>query len=587
MNQQAPAGEPPAPERVLLPTADAPLLELHFHDGITDDAKDLCRAYWEFTQPGAWARNVAQIGQTTFVSQIVRTSCTASLLTVLCAGCTMPITVTSRSEMTATRLWNDDFPLVPVSARAACQDCRAAAQAQVAAEKALERERAAAANERKVESASAWLGRSLHADEPTACPTPRQAVGLLALAEILLSSGAESFGPLEDVSYTVTASAAGDIALFREMFQAHWVAATTPATVDCFTYDEDDQATNMYVDAVSWTFPRWLGSTTRGAASAAVDHLRKYLADHTDAVTEIVQELEAGMAVDYLDGLLTSRYKELPLPDHRRPDAYDHALKALQNGYALEQVLSLAWSAAAASVAWGQRTPGLKPGAVSSASVTNLGRGIGFAKDRPVRHYDLPNSVPRPAMHGTAVRFLADQEAAQAALARFAAVQQRINSRADLEQLDREVEDTLDDGWKTFDTQEWLQNLAEGTPEPDDTPVVTYAAVAPSGDLTIQTATERQMHDETGGMTEGLPLDGTATLDALVPTFVDHETHQPNPVATRMIELLGGGYGIVNGPVVFFQIPKGGRVPRNLDDDHQELIRAAHEAAKPAGGAEA
>ncbi|WP_426361674.1 hypothetical protein [Streptomyces sp. E-08] len=583
--QQVPEREPsglPAPERILLPTHDAPLLELHFNDGITYDAKDLCRAYWEFTQPGTWARNVAQIGQTTYVSQTVRTSCLVSLLTVLCPGCTMPITVTSRSEMTATRLWNDDFPLEPVPARAVCQDCRANAQAQAAAEKALQQERAAAANKRKVDSASAWLGRSLHADEPVTYPTPRQALGLLALAEIILRNALQSFGPLEGVGYTITASADTDIELFRDMFQAHWIAATTPATVNCFTYDEDDQAETMYVNAVCWTFPRWLGPTAHEAATAAVDLMSKYLVDHTDTVSDTLQSLEAGMAVDYLNGLLTDRYGELPIPEHRLPDAYEHALKALQSGYALEQVISMAWMSAAASVAWGQRTPGLKPGAVSSASVTNLERRIGFVKDRPVQHYDVPNSVPRPAMHSTAVRFLAERQAerqeAEAALARFKAIHQRINSREVLEQ-DHGPEASPDAGWKTFDAQTWFKDLAEGKTERDNSPVVTFAAVTPTGDLAIQTATEAQMHDEIGGMTERLPLDGTVTLDALVPVFIDRETHRPNPVATRMIELLGGGFGIVNGTVVFLQTPVGIRHPSDLDDDHQELLRAAHAAA--------
>ncbi|MFB6632173.1 hypothetical protein ACFCWY_19970 [Streptomyces sp. NPDC056362] len=579
VKQQAPACEPPPPERVLLPAADAPLLELHFNDGVTEDAKALCRAYWEFTQPGAWARNVAQIGQTTFVSQTVRTSCTVSLLTVLCPSCTMPVTVTSRSEMTATRLWNDEFPLEPVPARAVCQDCRTTAQVQAAAEKALEQERAAAANKRKVDSASAWLGRSLHADEPLTYPTPHQALGLLSLAEIILRNDLQSFGPLKAVEYTITASSSTDIELFRDMFQAHWIAATTPATVDCFSYDEDDQAETMYVSAVCWTFPRWLGPTTREAATAAVDQLSKYLADHTDAVCAAVQSLEAGMAVDYLNGLLTDRYGELPIPEHRLPDAYEHALGALQSGYALEQVVYMAWMAAAASVAWGQRTRGLKPGAVSSASVTNLERRIGFAKDRPMQHYDVPNSVPRPAMHSTAVRFLEERREIDAALARFNALHQRINSR-DAMDLDHDPDDAPGDGWVRFDSGKWLEDLTEGKETPDTTPVVIFAAVTPTGDLAIQTATEQRMRYEVGGMPEGLPLDGSATLDALVPIFEDHKTHKPNPVATRMIELLGGGFGIVNGTVVFFQTSVGSRHPRDLDGDHQELLRAAHAAAK-------
>ncbi|MEV7676928.1 hypothetical protein [Streptomyces sp. NPDC088752] len=324
--------------------------------------------------------------------------------------------------MAATRLWNGTFPLEPVADRAICQDCLTAQQARADAKRVIERERAAAASQRKVESASAWLRASLNASEPDASPTSYQAVGLLALAEILLHGELASFGPLKSLSYTITSFTSSDIELFREMFQARWIAATTPATVECFTYDEDDQAITMYIDAVCWTFPRWFGLTSREAAVTAAKVLRNQLADQIDAIIEIVQQLEANMAVGYLDGLLTGHYGELPIPEHRLPDAYEYALKALRNGYALEQVVSMAWSAAAASVAWGQRTAGLKPGAVSSASVTNLGRHIRFTNNRPVPHCDILNSVPRPAMYGTAIRFLSERQEAHASLANFRAV---------------------------------------------------------------------------------------------------------------------------------------------------------------------
>ncbi|MFC9261256.1 hypothetical protein ACFT25_15710 [Streptomyces hydrogenans] len=581
--QSTNTGVPATPERVLYPSAAEPLIELLFNDGITDEAKALCRAYWEFTQPGTWARNVAEVGPTTFVSQTVRSACQVSLLTVVCPECTAPVTVANRSEMTATRLWNDDFPREPISARAPCRGCRESAQAEAAAAAALEKQRAAAAKEKKIENASRWLANSLHTDEAPSYPTPRQALALISLADILTSSDQEAFGPPRTLKYTITGSTSGDHDLFRGMYQEHWLAATLPASLDAFSYDDDGEATGMYVNAVSWTFPRWLGPTTREAATAAREQLGDYLAEHADEVTEIVQTLEAEMAVSYLNGLLTDKYGETSIPEHRLPDAYDHALKALRNGYALEQVIAVAWSAAASSVAWGQRTPGLKPGAVASASVTNLERRIGFAKDRPVPHYDLPNSVPRPAMYGTAIRFLTERKKADDALARFKVLHQRVNSREALE-LDHDLADLADSAWRKFDTQKWLKDLVEGRKEQDDTPVVTFASVAPTGDLAIRTTTERQMRNEVGGMTEGLPLDGTVTLDALVPVFVDHKTHKPNPVATRMIELLGGGFGIVNGTVVFFQTPKNGRVPQDLDDEHQELIRAAHEVAKATAG---
>ncbi len=93
----------------------------------------------------------------------------------------------------------------------------------------------------------------------------------------------------------------------------------------------------------------------------------------------------------------------------------------------------MCWSAAAGSVAWGQRTPGLKPGSVAAACVTNLARRIGYAKDRPVVEYDLPNWVSKPAVHATALRWLAKHDAAATAAAEtmhaFRSMQQRVNSQ--------------------------------------------------------------------------------------------------------------------------------------------------------------
>ncbi|MEU6242902.1 hypothetical protein [Streptomyces sp. NPDC047024] len=572
--------KPTVPERVLYPSADEPLIEVNFRDGITDEAKALCRAYWEFTEPGTWARNVAEIGSTTFVYRTVRTACEAALLTLLCPKCTAPVTVTSRSEMSATGHWGESFPRGPITARAACRECRAAAQSEAAAAAALEQQRTEEMKQRKIENASKWLARSLNSEEPSSYPTPQQALGLLAIAEILQSSSLDSLSPLKSLNYTITGSAGGDIDLCREMFEERWLAATTPTKLDAFTFDDDGNPTGLYVDAVSWTFPHWLGSTAREATATAATMLSKYLTEHADTVQDIRKKLEASMTVEYLEDLLTTRYNESPIPENRLPDAYDIALRGLQGGYAFEQMLAMAWSAASASVSWGQRTPGLKSGAVSSGSVTNFERQLGFTRDRPVPHYKLPNSVPRPALYSTAIRFLTEHEEAESALAAFRTVHQRINSR-DARMMDGGlVEPDGDVDEEPFDQNAWLDSLLKGRePVPDRTPIMAFAIVTPSGDLAIKEDTTRQMRETAGLMTEELPLDGTASLDALVPVFEDKRTHQPNPVAARMIELLGGGYGIVNGTVIFFQTSHRNRKPHSLDDDHLELVRSAHAAA--------
>ncbi|CAL9630034.1 hypothetical protein SUDANB99_06006 (plasmid) [Streptomyces sp. enrichment culture] len=96
------------------------------------------------------------------------------------------------------------------------------------------------------------------------------------------------------------------------MYRARWLAATTPAKLDAFTYD-DGNATGMYVEAVPWTFPCWLGRTAREAADTAVAMMSKHLTEHTDTLQHLVQDIEADLTVKYLDDLLTTRYNELPI----------------------------------------------------------------------------------------------------------------------------------------------------------------------------------------------------------------------------------------------------------------------------------
>lgn len=577
--QRGKATPPAATTRILYPSSAQPLLEVHLEPGTPDEVADLCRAYWEFTTPGTWARHVSAIGSTTQVYKAVRDACHAALLTVLCPECTAPITVSSRSEMAATGHWADDFPLEAVDARASCADCLDAAKALRAQEAALEKQREGEARKRRVNSAGEWLERAADVDEALAYPKPKLALALLAMAEIMQKSG-KPFGPLDGLRYTLTGTSSGDIELFRTLFPDGWVIPTVPATTDCFTYDDEGNATGVYITSIPWTLPRWLGSTPEQAIDTAITDMRKVLSENVESVRVQVVNLEAVMAVDYLNGLLTTKYNETPIPEHRLPDAFDIAHKALKNGFSLEQMVAVAWSAAAGSVAWGQRTPGLKPGSVSSAAVTNLERRIGYAKDRPVPDYDLPNWVARPATHATALRFLEQNEAASEALSTFRSLHQRVNSRP----LDAvELDDDLAEGGRSEprDWDKWMEQLRSGAPSIDTSRTLTFASVSPDGECEVQTTTLNEMKRIAGqphGMTERLPIDGTQTLDSFVPVFADSSVHKPNPVATRMIELLGGGYGTVNGTVVFFQTGRS-HSPQSLDEDHQQLIHAAHHAA--------
>src|SRR5690606_14340518 len=158
---------------------------------------------------------------------------------VLCPKCTAPVTVTSRSEMSATGHWGESFPRDAITTRAACRECRAAAQSEAVAAAALEQQHVEELKQRKSENVSRMLARSLHSDAAASSPTPQHAPGPLARAEILHSSGGASLGPLNSLKYAIAGAASSDVALCREMVEARSRAATTPANLDPFTFDDD------------------------------------------------------------------------------------------------------------------------------------------------------------------------------------------------------------------------------------------------------------------------------------------------------------------------------------------------------------
>ncbi len=51
-----------------------------------------------------------------------------------------------------------------------------------------------------------------------------------------------------------------------------------------------------------------------------------------------------------------------------------------------------------------------------------------------------------------------------------------------------------------------------------------------------------------------------------------------NRVAVGMLRLFGDEGGKLFGPIAFFQVGPRGHRPISLDHEHQDLIRAAHQA---------
>jgi hypothetical protein len=570
--------------RVLYPNAEQPLLEVHINPDTPADVATMCRQYWEFTTPGQWTRHVSAIGSTSLVYKAVRGACRAELLNVVCPRCAAPMVVTSRSDMAATVCWGPDFPTEPVDAAKVCPSC-AAAEAEVRkaeAERAKEEKRQQ--NQKKVDAASAWLQQQADRDFPDDLPELIGALTLLSMVEIMQRKGTEAIGPLQGLNYTLTASAETDIDVFRTLHQERWICPTLPATTDNFAYKDDGTVSGVYITEIPWQLAPALGGKAT-AHGETTKWMSRMLRNRAGEITWQVHRLEAGMAVKYLEGLLTRKYNEEPIPEHRLPDAYEMFLGALQEGFTLGQLVAIAWSSAAGSVAWGQRTPGLKPGSVSSASVTNLERRIGYARDRRMDEYELPNWVPRPAIHGTALRILEQQASEIDALSRFRQLKQRTDSRAlEAAEFDGDVEDLGEDQQlgETMDT--WLDDLRAGRKHESNEPPITYALVTPDGHLEFHSEPVDTMRDKVGaagaGFVDRITLPDPSPVHAYVGELVTASEELANPVADEMLRLLDCHDGPFYGPISFFATGFRSPRPRSLDGDQQEMLRAAYEVAR-------
>ncbi|WP_336052178.1 hypothetical protein [Streptomyces sp. CA2R101] len=152
---------------------------------------------------------------------------------------------------------------------------------------------------------------------------------------------------------------------------------------------------------------------------------------------------------------------------------------------------------------------------VSSAAVTNLGKGVGYAKDRGVPEYEPPRWLKELAILAPARRLLAEHAKARAAMAAFRSLHQQITSRAD-DPVD--FHDELDDSdFKDFGQQfqDWVPDLKAGRPTKDNTPAITYAVVTPDGEMQIKDGTAKTMRDEISlsgaGFVDRIMLDTTQT----------------------------------------------------------------------------
>lgn len=567
--------------RYFWPDPAQPLLEVHLEEGMPDEDKALCLAYWEFAEPGTWNYKVAELGSSNRVLQKIKENCHASLATLLCPQCTEPITVKTRSELAATRRWHADlFPAEAEQHNTPCQTCHeVAAQArEQAAERAQEQRRRD--TQEKLTNATAWLAAQEERPGPEDVPTVEDMLVLLTMIDVMERTDSESFGPLREIDYLLTASDHTDVEAVKNLHRLRWITPTTPASTENFAFNENNTVRGVYVDQVPWRLaPAALGEETVQARRDMAESLRHALVAYLSDLKSTVQELDAVTAVQYLDQLLMRKYSEEPVPEHRLQEAYDTFRDALHSGFTLGQLLAIAWSSTASSVAWGQRTPGLRPGSVSSASVTNLGRRLGYASDRPVPEYTLPNWVTPPATRATLLRLLSQHGAEGEALERFRSLRQCVEAR-DVEdvQLDGDLEDATRTGEASYSSHDFLAKLNAEPPPRREDPPITYVMVHTDG--TWEVATHSPQH-----MRERMLLASPGVVDRVltntVHAYVGEATRaNANLVANEMLQLLGCYDGPFSGPTTFFAASPRGYAPSSLDEEQLDMLRAAHQVAQ-------
>ncbi|MET9293288.1 hypothetical protein [Streptomyces sp. NPDC003077] len=395
------------PVVVRFPSLGTPLVRVEIDGDAPPDVRETCLAYWEFDEAGTWARPVSDIGSAKAVCRTVQAASTASLLTVVCPGCAGPVTVSTRSEMAASGYWRaGGLPATVTPGRAPCEDCRAAADTVRREEEALAEELRRQAERRRADNIVLWLDAHRDDPAPTETPSLQAALVLLSAAETMERTADGTFGPLSALSSPLTGSESGDADAIGELYRKGWIAPAPPVAAESLTYEDDDTVSGFYPDELTWRPAHALGENALDAREAAITRLTPHLLRDIADVRAHLADLDAGLLTAYLSGLLTRQYGEAPVPEHRLTDLHAAAREALDDGFSLGQLIAIAWSAASGAVSWGQRTPGLKPGSVSAAAVTNFGRGIGYAKDRPATEYDIPGWLPRPAVRATALSFL-------------------------------------------------------------------------------------------------------------------------------------------------------------------------------------
>jgi hypothetical protein len=485
--------------------------------------------------------------------------------------------------MAATGVWGQElFPAVEQEGKYRCQDCVKAAKDARAREAEHSQTLAKERDERRIKSASQWLTDQAEVDAATANPSARGTLVLLTVAGMMQSADKESVGPLNSAKYTFTGTPDGDVAALKELHGKRWMVPTFPVTVGDIAFDENDRAMGAYVTQIPWRLPAWLG-IGGDAREAARDTAECILEDEigvADLRAEVLG-LEADLVVRYLAGLLAHKYQEAPIPDDRLPEAHQIARNALDSGFTVGQMVAVAWSAASRSVAWGARTPWIKPGMVSAAAVTNLAKGVGYAKDRPVVEYELPNWLATPAILPIGRRLLHRIEAAEADYSALRGLRQRIKERLPVEFYDEIADhpDALPPAEE--EPSDILDFIIQREPAEDRSPLLTCALVTAEGEIEFATLSVNRMKEIAGAPygVDRIFVEGTPTINAYCTDFAENGVHGFNHVAGEILRLIGGGAGLARGTIAFFHVRSGSHRPLSLDAEHRDLLATAHRVA--------
>src|SRR5690606_40539687 len=98
-----------------------------------------------------------------------------------------------------------------------------------ARKKQREEEKQRKKTEERLANVSEWESDHRHYPFPDELPAVRDSLALLAMIDIMDKTDNESFGPLDELDYTLSASGSADVESLKNLHRLRWIAPTLPA----------------------------------------------------------------------------------------------------------------------------------------------------------------------------------------------------------------------------------------------------------------------------------------------------------------------------------------------------------------------